>query len=151
MKKFFFAIGLMAIFLFSSCVTFKAEGLSYTTETEGFSVVGKFSVRKTVHELLGTPAGANLFNISSSAMSDKIYAVVSREVQKAGGNGARNISITYSAGPLAYIANAITGGIWAPASLKIKGEIIKTESNTASLKQKKLLKLLWLNLSNFYS
>lgn len=46
MKKFFFAIGLMAIFLFSSCVTFKAEGLSYTTETDGFSVVGKFSVKK---------------------------------------------------------------------------------------------------------
>lgn len=141
MKKFFFAIGLMAIFLFSSCVTFKAEGLSYTTETDGFSVVGKFSVRKTVHELFGTPAGANLFNISSSAMSDKIYAIVSQEVQKAGGNGARNISITYSAGPLAYIANSITCGIWAPASLKIKGEIIKTESNTASAETEKAVEV----------
>ena len=123
----------MMISSLSSCTTFKAEGLTFSSFDSDVLVLGKFSESRTVHELFGTPGGANLLNITSTAMSDKVSGIIWKEIQNKGGNAARNITITYSAGPLAYIANAITFGIWAPAKLNITGDIIKTSSKTAQI------------------
>lgn len=133
MKKFIFMLSVLSAVFLSSCVTFKADGLAFTTANENVQVLGNFSKKKTVHELFGTSGGTNLFNISATAMNEKITGIIWQEIQKKGGNAARNISITYSAGPLAYIANVITFGIWAPASLKVTGEVIKTNSQTAQI------------------
>ena len=101
--------------------------------TDNVEVLGTFSKSKTVHEFLGTPGGANLFNISAATMSDKVSGIIWKEILEKGGNGARNITISYSAGPLAYLANTITFGIWAPAKLKISGEVIRTGTQTANV------------------
>jgi hypothetical protein len=122
----------IATLLLSSCVTFKAEGLTYITDVSNAEVLGTFSESKYVNEFLGTPGGSNLFNITSTAMSDKITAIIWKEIQKKGGNGAKDITITYSSTLLSHIANYITVGIWAPAKLKITGTVILTHSNTIS-------------------
>ena len=99
-------LGMLFAIVFTSCTTFRAEGLAFSPMTDNVEVLGTFSKSKTVHEFLGTPGG---------------------------GNGARNITISYSAGPLAYLANTITFGIWAPAKLKISGEVIRTGTQTANV------------------
>ena len=126
----FLGMSIISIALLASCTTFKADGLAFITQNDNTENLGRFTVSKTVHELFGTPAGSNFLNITATTMSDKVSGIIWKEIQKKGGNGATNISITYSAGPLAYFANWITFGIWAPAKLKITGDVIKVHSAT---------------------
>ncbi len=126
-------VGMLITIALTACTTFRAGGLAFSPMADNVEVLGTFSKSKTVHEFLGTPAGANLFNISAATMSDKVSGIIWKEILAKGGNGARNITISYSAGPLAYLANVITFGIWAPAKLKIKGEVIKTGSQNVNI------------------
>lgn len=132
-RKCLVLLGMLFAIVFTSCTTFRAEGLAFSPMTDNVEVLGTFSKSKTVHEFLGTPGGANLFNISAATMSDKVSGIIWKEILEKGGNGARNITISYSAGPLAYLANTITFGIWAPAKLKISGEVIRTGTQTANV------------------
>ena len=132
-RKCFILAGMLFSIAFTACTTFKVEGLALSTMTSNAESLGLFSKKKLVHEFLGNPAGANLFNISATVMSDKVSEIIWEEITARGGNGARNITISYSAGPLAYIANYFTFRIWAPATLKISCEIIKTNAQTVRL------------------
>ncbi len=134
MKKSFFFVPLVALAIFfASCTTFQMEGLTYTLDTANAESLGTFSRSVMVHEVLGSSGGSNLANISATAMSDKATAIIFNEIQKKGGNAARNIKISYYVGPLAYFGNWITLKIWAPARLKISGEVIRTSSQTARI------------------
>ena len=132
-------LGMLFAIVFTSCTTFRAEGLAFSPMTDNVEVLGTFSKSKTVHEFLGTTGGANLFNISAATMSDKVSGIIWKEILEKGGNGARNITISYSAGPLALLANLITFGIWAPAKLKISGEVIRTGSKTGKIDTEKAI------------
>lgn len=131
-KRIIVLVGLVATLTLTACTTFKAEGLAFAA-FDDVEVLGTFSERETVNEFFGTPGGTNLLNITSEAMNAKITSIIWNEIQKRGGNAARNITITYSAGLPARIVNAFTFGIWAPAALRVEGEVIRTNSPTAQL------------------
>ena len=128
-NKLLFIAGLLMCFAFSACKTFRADGLAFYSFDQGYESLGTFSKKATVHEFLGTSGGPNLFNISSTAMSDKAYAMIAREVEKKGGNAARNVTIQYSVNPFQLFFNTITEGIWAPATLVVSGEVIRVNTN----------------------
>ncbi len=128
-------LGIVAIvvvlLVITGCTTFQTEGLSFSMDASNEVYISSFEKKVTVHEFLGTSGGDNLFNVTSDAMNDEVIDVITREILKAGGNGARNISIKYSASFLDLFLNWITGTIYAPATLEISGDVIKTLSVTA--------------------
>ncbi|MDD7417232.1 MAG: hypothetical protein SPI86_08440 [Treponemataceae bacterium] len=115
------------------CTTFQVNGLSWMPTNTEYVVCDHFKTRKTVHEFLGVSGGANLFNISSKVMNDKITKIITNEVQKAGADGAINISIEYKVGFWHTIANSFTGSIWAPARVIVEGDLVKRGRGTASI------------------
>lgn len=123
------AVFTVSILLITGCTTFKAEGLSFALVAENEVVLGSFSESVTVHKILGASGGATLFNITSGTTSDKIKSVIIDQINEYGGSGAKNITITYSANVLHYLGNWITGSIWAPAKLKITGDVVNTQSS----------------------
>ncbi len=116
---------LAAAFLAVSCTTFKFEGAQVTKEIPSYNSVGNFDVTVKVHEFLGASGGTNLFNVTADAMDTKIYDTVQREIQKYTGDAAVNISIEYRAGFVDLLLNGVTFGIYAPATARIKGTVVK--------------------------
>jgi len=108
-----------------SCTTFKFEGAQVTRDIQSYNSVGTFDITVKVHEFLGSSGGANLFNVTSDAMNTVIYDAIQREIQKYTGDAAVNISIEYQASFIDLLLNGITYGIYAPATARVKGTIIK--------------------------
>ncbi|MCR4632401.1 MAG: hypothetical protein K5786_12320, partial [Treponema sp.] len=126
--------GLLAAFLLvaSSCTTFKAEGLSFMPFTNNTQVIGHFHEGQTVIELFGQSGGANLFNITSGAMKDKVTGIIFNEISKQGGNAAVNVEITYYVGPISYFFNWITFNIVAPARVVVEGDVVLMDPSQAT-------------------
>ena len=139
--KFGLILSVLALFMTVGCTTFKAEGLSFMPKSSNMQVLGHFHEGKTVIELFGTSGGENLFNISASAMADKVPGIIWNEVNKMGGNAAVNVEIRYYVGPLSYLLNAITFHILAPARIVIEGDVVLMDSSTASLTTEDAIKV----------
>lgn len=116
---------MVLVLLLAGCTTFKAEGLSFMPPDDGLQVVGTFEEKVTVHKFLGNPGGLNLFNITSNATVNALTGEVWNAVHKAGGTGAVDVKVKYSANVLHYLANSITFGIWAPAKITVSGTIVR--------------------------
>jgi hypothetical protein len=127
-KTKFIILCLVIVFPLTSCVTFKATNLSVLPYNDSMTVIGHFEKTALVSEFFGTSGGANFLNISSDAMSEKVTDIVWKEIRKQGGSGAINVKIEYNATLLDYLANSFTATIWAPAHLKVSGDIIKYSS-----------------------
>ncbi len=126
MKKFFpkvFAFLLVISLL--SCTTFQFSGAQVTKTIPSYTSVGTFDVTVKVHEFLGSSGGTNLFNITADNMDTKIYDTIQREIQKYTGDAAVNITIEYEASFVDLLLNGITFGIYAPATARIKGTVVK--------------------------
>lgn len=139
MKK--IRIILLSIFIgvlvsMSSCTTFKAENLAVLSPEVDVKILGHFERTVLVSEFLGVSAGANIFNITADAMSDKVNEIVWQEILKRNGNGAINVQIEYSASFLDQIGNYCTGSIWAPAHLKVSGDVIRTNTTSSAMSTK---------------
>ncbi len=123
MKKIFgFSAILVLLIAFVSCTTFKVSGLSYGGSGE---IVGTFEKKVMVSKFLGDSAGETLFNLSQDSVDGKINSVISSECFRLGGNRAINVSIEQKATFGELIVNALTGTIWAPTTLIIKGTVVK--------------------------
>jgi len=108
-----------------SCTTFQFSGAQVTKTIPSYASVGTFDVTVKVHEFLGSSGGANLLNITADAMDTKIYDTIQREIQKYTGDAAVNITIEYEASFIDLLLNGITFGIYAPATARIKGTVVK--------------------------
>lgn len=112
------------ILLLASCTTFKATGLAVYEQQGGEKFLGHFEKEVTVTELLGISGGANILNITASAMDDKIQKIVQDEIAKKGGNAALNVEIEYKTTLIDLIINEFTASILAPAHLVVSGDVI---------------------------
>ena len=100
--------------------------------SNNMQVLGHFHEGQTVVEMLGQSGGANLFNITSGAMKDKVTGIIWNEISKKGGNAAINVEVTYYVGPIAYFFNVITFNILAPARIVVEGDIVLMDASQAT-------------------
>ena len=75
--------------------------------------------------LLGASGGANIANFSATAMDDKIYDAIQREINKYTGDAAVNVTVEYKITLVHAVINSVTGSILAPAVAEVSGVIVK--------------------------
>jgi len=124
-KSFLKVFVLLLVVSLLSCTTFQFSGAQVTKTIPSYTSVGTFDVRVKVHEFLGSSGGTNLFNITADNMDTTIYDTIQREIQKYTGDAAVNITIEYEASFVDLLLNGITFGIYAPATARIKGTVVK--------------------------
>lgn len=126
MKKALYVVAMLLIIaMVTSCTTFKLSGIQVTREIPSYQRVGEFEITVSVLELLGSAGGANVFNVTATAMDEKIYDAIQREIQKYTGDAAVNVTVEYQATLINALLNGVTGGILAPATAVITGVVIK--------------------------
>ncbi len=113
-----------AIALIAGCTTFQMSGLQVVEDMPSMQPLGDFETTVKVNEFLGESGGANLFNLSATAMDDEIYDAIRREVQRRSGDAAINVTVEYEASFIDYILNGITLGLYAPATATISGTVV---------------------------
>ena len=124
-KLFLFILTVCISLCFVACTTFQASGFQMGMSTSGTENLGNFTTTIFINKFLGLSAGENLFNLGSNATSGAIRDAIDREIQKKGGTAAINISIVYRSTVLQKFLNTITATIWAPATVTIKGTVIR--------------------------
>jgi hypothetical protein len=115
----------VALLLLASCTTFKATGLSVTNEAPKYTVLGDFNVTVGVTELLGSPAGAKLLNITAEATDSVVTAAIQKEIKAKGGTAAVNVSIIHKASFINYLLSGLTLSIYSPSQVVITGTVVK--------------------------
>ena len=126
MKKALYVTAILLIIaMVASCTTFQLSGIQVTREIPSYQRVGEFEITVSVIELLGSAGGANLLNVTATAMDEKIYDAIQREIQKYTGDAAVNITVEYQVTLINALLNGVTGGILAPATANISGVVIK--------------------------
>lgn len=125
LRKFFVLLVAGAAFTLTSCMTFSADELAVLKTDSSMKMLGHFEKEVMVNEFLGSSGGANLFNVTADEMSEKLDALVWKEIEKKGGNGAINVKVEYKASFLDIVLNSLTLSIWAPAHLKVSGDVIQ--------------------------
>ena len=124
-KSVFLLVAVLLILGVASCTTFKLSGIQVTREIPSYQTVGEFEISIPVMEFLGSAGGANLGNITATAMDEKIYDAIQREIQKYTGDAAVNVVVEYQAGLIDIVLNSITGSLIAPATAKVTGVVVK--------------------------
>lgn len=121
-------VGLLLITLVFavSCTTASFQGMQMTRETPSFNVVGEFERTLSQHGIIGGWSGGSLIKLSDN--DERIFSIISDEIQKKGGDAAIDVTIEYGAGFLNLLLNAITLSIYNPGKIVIKGTIIKYTS-----------------------
>jgi len=117
--------GLLLVLSVASCTTFKLSGIQVTREIQSYQTVGEFKIQIPITELLGASGGANILNITATAMDDKIYDAIQREIQKFTGDAAVNVTVEYKVTLINAVLNSVTGSILAPAVAEVSGVIVK--------------------------
>ena len=127
MNKLGGALFIGVIFLFTSCTTFTVTGLQQGLTPSGSTneIIGNFTERVWVNKFFGSSAGTNLFNITSHATDGVVARAIAKNVRAHKGTGVINLEVTLSNNPLQWILNTVTLNIWAPATVVIKGTVIK--------------------------
>ena len=116
---------LVALFTLSACTTFKASGLSMSTVTPSYTVLGDFSESIWVSKFIGTAGGATLFNLSDDATDPAVKTAIQSAIAAKGGTAAINVSITYKASFVNMLLNSISLRLYAPGTVEITGTIVK--------------------------
>ena len=122
--KFAVLSALVALVL-TSCTTFQASDLSYTTVKPQYTVLGDFHTEVWVNEFLGNSAGPKLFNLTADATDQAVKDAIQKEIQAKGGTAAINVKIVHQASFVDLLLNAVTWNIYAPGDLIITGTIVK--------------------------
>ncbi len=126
MKRGLYVTGVvLAILLVASCTTFKLSGIQITREIPSYTTVGEFDITVSVMEFLGSSGGTNMFNASATAMDEKIYDAIQREIQKYTADAAVAVTVEYQASMMNSMLNSMTMFILAPATARITGVIVK--------------------------
>jgi hypothetical protein len=130
MKKMSFVfLGAMAALtmVVSSCVSFQASGLQMGLDqsSSNYETLGDFSDRVWVNKFLGTSGGTTFLNLSSEATDPAVRNTIEKHIKRLGGDAAINIRIRYGSGPLTYILNSLTLGIWSPSTITVTGTVVK--------------------------
>ena len=124
-KSVYLLFAILLVVGVASCTTFKLSGIQVTREIPSYQTVGEFEITVPVTELLGSSGGANIANISATAMDDKIYDAIQREIQKYTGDAAVNVTVEYHVTLINAVLNSLTASILAPATATISGVIVK--------------------------
>ena len=124
-KSVYLLLGVLLIVGVASCTTFKLSGIQVTQEIPSYQVVGEFEITVPVTEILGASGGANILDITATAMDDKIYDAIQREIQKFTGDAAVNVTVEYQVTLMNAVLNSITASILAPATAVVSGVIVK--------------------------
>jgi hypothetical protein len=117
----------VAAALLASCTTFKASGLSYSLKPTKTTVLGNFRTEVWVHEFLGSPGGAKLFNISADATEGPVKQAIQNAIIEQNGDAAINVTIEHQASFVDVLLGAVTSGIYAPGNVIVSGTIVKYE------------------------
>ena len=115
----------LVVLAVTSCTTFKASGLSYTTAPAQQTTLGTFRTEVWVNGFLGSSGGAKLFNISSDFTDQAVKDAIQKEIAAKGGTAAVDVTIENQASFVDMVLNAITDSIYAPSDLIITGTVIK--------------------------
>ena len=114
------------VLLPASCTTFKASGLSVIPgQNQNYTALGTFHRDIWIHEFLGDPAGAKLFNISADATDPAIYDAIDQEIRRYGGSGVIELQIKHKASFGDLLITWITFDIYAPSIVEISGTVVK--------------------------
>jgi len=116
------ALSLLAVVL---CTSFQISGLEVAQPVSSGDLIGQFDIKVNVHKFLGSPAGTNLFNVSSDVTDPIIINAIRAEITKMGGTKATNVKIEYKATFVNFLLGWLTGYIYAPAVAHITGTVIK--------------------------
>jgi len=123
MKKFSLIMLVCLITLISvSCTSFVMSGIEVSrTPPKG----GRdFTLDVKVNKFLGYSAGTNLFNLTSEVTDPAVIDAIRAKIKEMGGSKAINVKIEYQATIIDVILNAVTWGIYAPATAHITGTVI---------------------------
>jgi hypothetical protein len=124
-KAMYVLVGLLLVLSVASCTTFKLSGIQVTREIQSYQTVGEFKILVPVTELLGASGGANIANFTATAMDEKIYDAIQREIQKFTGDAAVNVTVEYKVTLINAVLNGLTGSILAPAVAEVSGVVVK--------------------------
>ena len=119
-------IGVLAVallLLIASCTTVSFQGMQMTKDVPSFNVVGEFEKKVAHNGVIGAPAGYKLIQLNDN--DERIFSIITDEIQKKGGDAAIDVTIEYKADFLDIILNAVTFSIYSPSDIIIKGTIIK--------------------------
>lgn len=119
-----------AVLLIASCTTFQLSGIQQSADLPSYQTVGEFETTVQVNEFIGEPGGANLFNVTATAMDDQIYDAIRREIQRYSGDAAVNVTVEYKASFVDYLLNGLTLGFYSPARAEVSGVIIKYQQSS---------------------
>jgi hypothetical protein len=108
-----------------SCTSFLVSGLEVAQQPSSGSTVGTFEINVNTTKFLGYSSGPTLFNVTSDATDPIIINAIKAEVTKQGGTKAINVNIEYRATFINILLNAITMGIYSPATAHVTGTVIK--------------------------
>jgi len=120
-------VGLLALVLFVgvSCTSFQISGLEVAQGASSGNTLGDFDINVNVTKFLGYSSGPNLANITSDATDPSVIDAIKAEVARLGGTKAINVKIEYKATFIQILLNAITWGIYAPATAHITGTVVR--------------------------
>lgn len=124
-KGLYILAGLLLILSVASCTTFRLSGIQVTSEIQSYQTVGEFEIEVPVWEFLGASGGANIANFSATAMDDKIYDAIQRQIDRYTGDAAVNVTVEYQVTLVNALVNGVTSSILAPAVAKVSGVIVK--------------------------
>jgi hypothetical protein len=116
---------LLVLFVFGSCTTMKITNAQFSDSDVATRSLGDFKISVPVTEWFGASGGANLFNISSTAMAEVIEKAIMDEVLARRGDAAIDVTIIYQSSFGNIILNAITAFIYSPSTAIITGKIVE--------------------------
>jgi hypothetical protein len=123
MKSFRVGAVLLALLLMASCTTASFQGMQMTTQVPSFNVVGQFERTLSQHAIIGGWSGGSLVKLSDN--DERIFAIITDEIQKKGGDAAIDVTIEYGANVVDLLLNAVTFSIYNPGKVSISGTVIK--------------------------
>ena len=125
MKKSFALWGtaLALLLVLASCTTVSFEGLQMQTDLEGYSVVREFEIELKDTKLLGAGTGYGLMSLNQP--DERIFEEIRREIDKASGDAAVDVTIQYKTTLGDMIWNSLTGTLYSPRTIVVTGSIVK--------------------------
>ena len=124
-RSMYITVGILLVVIVSSCTTFQLSGIQVTKTLQSYQTVGEFDITIPVWEFLGSSGGANIGNITATAMDEKIYDAIQREISKLTGDAAVNVTVEYGITVLDLVLNSVTSSILAPATAHVTGVVVK--------------------------
>jgi hypothetical protein len=107
-----------------SCTSFIMSGIEVSRNPSKAAGRGDFAIDVKVNKFLGYSAGPNFVNLTAEVTDPKVVDAIRDEIKKLGGTKAINVKIVYQATIIDVILNAVTWGIYAPATAHVTGTVI---------------------------